>query len=50
MYAYLVDDFKCIPILLNLEGLVNDDTSNNFPNAIFNSLLIYGGFVYVGNQ
>jgi hypothetical protein len=37
-----MDGFKHIPILLNLERLVNGGTFDNLINVIFNSLLIYG--------
>jgi len=37
-----VDGFKCIPILLNLERLINGGTTNNLTNVILNFLLVYG--------
>jgi hypothetical protein len=43
--ANLVDGFKHIPILLNLEKFAGGGTFDNMTNVIFNSLLVYGGFI-----
>jgi hypothetical protein len=40
-----MDGFKHILVLLNLEILVNGATFDNLMNMIFNSLLVYGGFI-----
>ncbi len=43
IHTYLVEGFKCIPILLNLERLVNDGIIENFTNVIFKSMMVNGG-------
>ncbi len=45
IHAYLMDSLKCIPILLNLERLISDDTFDNLTNVILNSSLVYGGLI-----
>jgi hypothetical protein len=45
IHVYLVDGFKCIPILLNLKKMVNGGTFNNLSNVIFESLMVYEGFI-----
>lgn len=45
IHAYPMDSLKCIPILLNLERLVSDDTFDNLTKVILNSLLVYGGLI-----
>jgi hypothetical protein len=42
IHTYLVEDFKCIPILLNLKGLVNGGTIDNLTNVILKSLWLMG--------
>lgn len=44
IHAYLVDGFKCIPILLNLKKLVNGGIFDNLTNVIFDYLMVYEGF------
>jgi hypothetical protein len=41
--AYLMDGFKCILILLNLEKLIDNGTIDNITVVILNCLLVYGG-------
>ncbi len=43
IHTYLVEGFKCIPILLNLERLVNIGIADNLTNLILKSLIINGG-------
>jgi hypothetical protein len=43
IHTYLVEGFKCIPILLNLERLVNGGTVKNFTNMILKSMMVNGG-------
>jgi hypothetical protein len=43
IHTYLVEGFKCIPILLNLERLVNDGIVENFTNVILISMMVNGG-------
>jgi hypothetical protein len=43
MYAYLVENWRRQPILLNLEKVVEGGTSNNFTNAIVRFLINLGG-------
>lgn len=43
IHTYLVEGFKCIPILLNLERLVNDGIVENITNVILNSMMVNGG-------
>ncbi len=45
IHAYLVDGFKCISILLNLEKLIGDGTIDNLTIVISNFLLVYGGLI-----
>lgn len=45
IHAYLMQSFKHILVLLNLEWLVSGGTSNNLTIVIFNSLLVYGDFI-----
>jgi hypothetical protein len=39
IHAYLVEGFKCIPIFLNLEILVDGGTTNYLTNVILKSLI-----------
>jgi hypothetical protein len=43
IHTYLVEGFKCIPILLNLERLVSSGTVGNLTNVILKSLIINEG-------
>jgi hypothetical protein len=43
IHTYLVEGFKCIPILLNLERLVIDGIVENFTNVILKSMTVNGG-------
>jgi hypothetical protein len=42
IHTYLVEGFKCIPILLNLESLVSGGTPDNLTNVILKSLMVNG--------
>jgi hypothetical protein len=43
IHAYLVDGFKLILILVDLERLVDGGTTNNLTNVILNSLMVLWG-------
>jgi hypothetical protein len=43
--AYLVDDFKCISILLTLEKLIDNGIIDNLTTMILNFLPIYGDLI-----
>jgi hypothetical protein len=43
--AYLMDGFKCISILLNLEKLIDNGIVDNIIVVILNCLLVYGGLI-----
>jgi len=45
IHAYLVDGFKCISILLNLEKLIGGGTIDNLTIVTSNFLLVYGGLI-----
>jgi hypothetical protein len=42
IHTYLVEGFKCILILLNLERLVSGGIANNLTNVILKSLMVNG--------
>jgi hypothetical protein len=43
IHTYLVEGFKCIPILLNLERLVSGGIVDHLTNVILKSLMVNGG-------
>ncbi len=45
MHAYIVEDNKRVPILLNLERVADGATSNNFIAMIIHSLIAFGGLL-----
>lgn len=45
MHAYIDEDNKRVPILLNLERVVNGATSNNFIVMIIHFLIVFGGLL-----
>ncbi len=51
-HAYIVDGFRRLPLLLNLERLFNESTINNLTALILRSLMEYGGLTteHVANK
>jgi hypothetical protein len=43
MHAYIVDSFRRLPLLLNLERLFSESTIDNLIALILRSLMEYGG-------
>ncbi len=43
VHAHIIDGFKRVPLLLNLERLLGGGTLNNFIVLILKSLMEYGG-------
>ncbi len=43
MHAYIVDGFRRLPLLLNLERLFNESIVDNLTTLILRSLMEYGG-------
>ncbi len=43
MHAYVVEDFKKTPILVNLKQITNGCTTNNLTNMIKISMKVFGG-------
>ncbi len=44
MHVYMIDLWKQIPILLNLQQMVNGASSNNLTSLIVQRLINYGGY------
>ncbi len=45
MHAYIIEDNKRVPILLNLEKVVDGATFNNFIAMIIHSLIAFDGLL-----
>lgn len=45
MHAYIDENNKKVPILLNLERVVDGTTSNNFIAMIIQSLIVFDGLL-----
>jgi hypothetical protein len=43
MHAYIVEDFRKTPILVNLKQITNGCTTNNLTNMIKISMTVFGG-------
>jgi hypothetical protein len=46
LHAYVVDDFKRIPLLLNLERVIGGGNVDNLTQLIMRSLMEYGGLTF----
>ncbi len=45
LHVYIVDRFKWVALLLNLERVFNKSTIDNLPQLIFRSLMEYGDLI-----
>jgi hypothetical protein len=52
IHAYIVDGFRRLPLLLNLERLFSENIANNLTTLIPRSLMEYGGLTieHVANK
>jgi len=45
VHGYVVDNWHKVPILLNLERIVDEGTSDNLTTMVIHSLVIFGGML-----